>query len=106
MRQLTPLQESMEFAVEQRRRQRLVDTLQHIRRQRAADRVSLPVARDIGQPSLFDLPAGVCLAPGNLQVVFKEPEELLAKLYQLAQSAAQDFEEFCRIAACRGAAAG
>lgn len=99
LRQLAPLEDSMEFAVEQRRRQRLLATLEQIRRQRAGAQVSLPVAGDACACAIFDLPAGVHLQPGSLQVKFGQPEELLAKLYQLAQAAAQDFESFRMIAA-------
>jgi hypothetical protein len=97
LRQLVPLEESMEFAREQHRRQRLLESLEQIRRHRAAARVRLPVAATAYAGALCALPPGVCLQPGSLQVEFGEPEDLLAKLYQLAQAVAQDFDGFRRI---------
>lgn len=97
LRQLAPLQASMEFALEKHRRQRLVAELEKIRRQRAALRVILPLAIDEHLCTMLQLPPGVRLLPGCLQVEFGQPEELLARLYQLAQVAAQDFDGFRRI---------
>ena len=43
---------------------------------------------------LDKLPDGVALGPGRLTVEFEGAEDLLAKLYELAQTVAGDFEEF------------
>ena len=94
LRQLEPFQNSAEFVMEQRRRQRLSETLEETRRHRAAARVTLPVARDANLRTMLDLPPGVRLQPGSLRVEFGEAEDLLAKLFELAQAAARDFDGF------------
>jgi hypothetical protein len=97
LRQLEPLQNSAELIREQRRRQRLSETLEDTRRHRAAARVILPVERDTGPRTMLDLPQGVRLQPGSLSVEFGEAEDLLAKLFELAQAAAHDFDGFRRM---------
>jgi hypothetical protein len=97
LRQLEPLQNSAELIREQRRRQCLSETLEETRRHRAAARVILPVERDTGPRTMLDLPQGVHLQPGSLWVGFGEAEDLLAKLFELAQAAAHDFDGFRRM---------
>jgi hypothetical protein len=97
LRQLEPFQNGAEWRLEQRRRQRLGETLEQIRRHRAAARVILPVAVDANRRTLLDLPPGVHLQPGSLTVEFGRAEELLARLFELAQAAAHDFDGFRRM---------
>lgn len=66
VRQLEALEAGAEFAIEQARRQRLLDTLEKVRRQRAAAAVHIPVPADVAERSAADLPAGICLEPGSL----------------------------------------
>jgi hypothetical protein len=94
IRQLEPLVDSAEFVMEHRRRQRLTEELEKIRRYRTAARVSIPVSADVVDHRMSDLPSGVQLQPGHLQVEFGKVEELLAKLFELSQAAANDFETF------------
>ena len=94
LEQLEPLQASAEFVIEHRRRQRLIESLEKVRRFRAAAQVSIPVEAGAGNRTLLDLPAGVRLQPGSLRVDFDQAEDLLAKLFELAQAAANDFERF------------
>jgi hypothetical protein len=92
IRQLEPVEAGAEFVMEQRRRQRLIDSLEQVRRHRAAASVSIAVAlppRDIAR-----LPEGICLQPGFLNITFDGAEDLLRKLYSIAQAAANDFEAF------------
>jgi hypothetical protein len=105
--QLAPLEASAEFAVEQRRRQRLVESLEKLRRSQAGARVVIPV--EAGSQTGAVLPAGVQLEPGMLCVHFDEVTDLLAKLYGVAQAAAGDFEAFraaAEKASCPGSALG
>ncbi len=89
--------ESPEFTREQRRKQRLTGTLEKLRKYRRAAAVSLPVpAAALTQPAA-DLPAGVSLAPGELRVEFGSAEQLLAKLFELAQAAAHDYQRFQQV---------
>ena len=83
--------------MEQCRRQRLSETLDQTRRHRTAAQVTLPVAQDACRRTMLDLPAGVLLQPGRLTVEFTQAEDLLARLFELSQVAAQDFDGFRRI---------
>jgi len=94
MGQLGPLQAGAEFAMEARRKQRLTEALEKIRRHRAGARVVLPVEAGGLAGQFGDLPDGVQLAPGSLHVEFRKAEELLAKLFELSKAAANDFEAF------------
>jgi len=60
--QLAPIQAGAEFALEAKRKQRLTEVLERVRRHRAGARVVLPA------------------------------EELLTKLFELSKAAANDFE--------------
>lgn len=97
VRQLEALEAGAEFAIEHGRRQRLVDSLEKVRRHRAAAAVRIPVAAGAAEPSMAGLPPGICLRPGSLTVEFGQADDLLAKLFVLAQAAAQDFDGFRRM---------
>ena len=84
-----------EFDRESRRRERLDHAVDEIRRYQAAARVKLPVPADVQNRKLADLSAGVALGPGHLHVEFSGAEELLGKLYELAQAASNDYDRFC-----------
>jgi hypothetical protein len=94
LRQLEPLEASAEFALEQQRRQRLVDVLERLRRSRAGARVLIPVNTAADDAVGAGLPAGVQLERGCLRIQFENVEELLRKLYELSQAAANDFPRF------------
>ena len=98
--QLEPLQAGAEFVMEERRRQRLSEALEKVRRHRAAARVRIPVEPGLLDRRLSDLPEGIHLQPGSLRVDFCKAEDLLAKLFELSKAAANDFKAF------RGAAEG
>ena len=68
--------------------------IDQLRRHQAAARVSIPVPPDVYNRRVKDLSAGVALEPGHLHVAFSGAEELLGKLYELAQVASNDFERF------------
>jgi hypothetical protein len=87
---LAPLEASAEFALEQRRRQRLLESLEKVRRARAGARVTIAVAPVC--PSA--LPEGVELNRGSMHITFSDVPDLLSKLWATAQAAAIDFEGF------------
>jgi hypothetical protein len=87
---LAPLEASAEFALEQRRRQRLVESLEKIRRARAGARVTIAVS----PVNHGALPDGVQLDPGSMHITFTDVQDLLTKLYATAQAAAMDFASF------------
>ncbi len=91
---LEAIRDGQEFTYEQRRRVRLVETLEKARRHRAGAGVRLPVPAGALSSKMADLAAGVRLEPGRLTVDFASPEDLLAKLFGLAQAAANDWERF------------
>jgi len=59
--------------------------------------VRIPVAAEGAERSMASLPPGICLRPGSLTVEFGQAEDLLSKLFVLAQAAAQDFDGFRRM---------
>jgi len=98
--QLAPLEASADFALEHHRRQRLVESLDKLRRSRAGTSVVIRV--EAGTRNGAGLPAGVQFEPGLLRVAFDDVRDLLAKLYGVSRAAAADFESFR--AAAEGAA--
>jgi hypothetical protein len=91
LRQLEPIEASTEFALEHHRRQRLVESLENLRRLRTNARVTIAVDP---QHNRAQLPEYVYLERGTLWMEFEGVQDLLAKLYQLSQMAAADFEAF------------
>ena len=92
MKQLRRIHASPDFAFEFRRREKLVNKLEELRRQRAANQVKILV-EEAPEP-VAGLPEGVALTRGRLTIDFASPEELLRKLYELSQAIAADFEQF------------
>ena len=82
-----------EFELEIRRKQRLGQAVDELRLNQAATAVRIPV-RPEPACRIADLPADVALEPGQLRVDFCGTEDLLSKLYELSQAAAQDFDRF------------
>src|ERR1700691_807798 len=92
--QLEQIRDSPDFKVEWRRKERLTERLDAIRRLQAGARVAIAVEPETGRRRLPDLPPGVGLSPGELHIQFQSSEELLSKLFALAQAIANDFEAF------------
>jgi hypothetical protein len=86
------------FDAETHRRERLSQIVVEARRLRAGAEVVLPVSPDALDRHMNDLPSGVRLEAGCLTVWFDRPEELLAKLFELAKAAQNDYEAFCAAA--------
>jgi hypothetical protein len=81
------------FQGEIARRARLLEGLDHTRRQLAAGRVRIPVETRAG---VENLPAGLEFRPGQLLIQFDDAQDLAAKLFQIAQSMQNDWEAFAR----------
>jgi hypothetical protein len=92
--QLRGLLESDDFQSESRRRERLDHKIDQLRRHQAAARVRIPVEPNVQERNVAGLSAGVALEAGHLHIEFSGTEELLAKLYELSQAAANDFDRF------------
>ena len=93
IRQLDQIGAGEDLAYQQRRRQRVVAALERARRYRQAAAVKIPL-RPQAPYRVEGLATGIELRPGRLRVKFAGAEELLSKLYELAQTAAQDFDRF------------
>lgn len=90
IRVLEALEAGAEFGREQQRKARLAESLNRLSRYRAAASVRIPVA----PVEAAALPNGVAFAGGRMTVEFAGAEDLLGKLYALAQAAARDFQAF------------
>lgn len=88
--QLEAIGAGTEVERERRRKARLAEKIDHLLRYRAAAAVRIPV---LPIPA-GELPAGITFGGGRLIVEFSTVEDLLSKLYGLAQRAAQEFESF------------
>ena len=95
--QLREMLDAPEFTREQHRKQRLTGALEKLRKHRLAAQVSLSVAAEALGRKIADLPAGISLSPGLLRVEFQSAEELLEKLFELAQAAANDYQRFQQV---------
>lgn len=92
--QLEQIRDGPDFQMEWRRKERLAERLDAIRRLQTGARVAIPVEPEALRKRLPDLPAGVSLSAGALYIQFQSPEELLSKLFTLAQAIANDYEAF------------
>jgi hypothetical protein len=92
--QLEQIRDSADYKMEWQRKERLAERLEAMRRLQAGARVAILVEPQILSQRLPDLPAGVGLNPGELHIQFESPEELLSKLFALAQAIANDYEAF------------
>ena len=82
------------FQWETSRRARLVEDLDRTRRQLAARRVRIPAAADVRDRSIRELGGGIELRPGELRIEFYGAEDLAAKLIELSQAMANDWQKF------------
>ena len=92
--QLEQIRDSPDFKMEWRRKERLADKLDVIRRLQTGARVAIAVEPETLCQRLPDLPAGVSLSAGALHIQFQSPEELLSQLFALAQAIANYYEAF------------
>ena len=92
---LRRLSEGEEFDWERRRKERLDGAIDRLRRYQTAARVRIPVPADVFSRKLADLPTGVAIAPGQLHIAFSGTEDLLTKLFEIAQAASNDYDRFC-----------
>ena len=84
------------FQWEMSRRARLLEHLERTRRQLAARRVRIPAAADVRDRSVRELAGGIELRPGELHIQFYGVEDLAAKLFELSQAMANDWNAFAR----------
>jgi hypothetical protein len=94
IRNLQQLTEGEDFQAERQRKKRLDETLDEFRAFQSAARVKIPVRADMTQQKMAGLSPAVGLEPGHLHIEFSGAEDLLSKLYELSQAAANDFDRF------------
>ena len=82
------------FQWEMRRRARLVEDLDRTRRDLAARRVTIPAAADVRNRRVCELSGNIELRPGELRIRFYGAEDLAAKLFELSQAMANDWQAF------------
>ncbi|MCC7498587.1 MAG: hypothetical protein IT160_13480 [Bryobacterales bacterium] len=83
--------EGGEFFHERRRRSRVGAALQSLASAAKARQVVVPVNSSVYDTTLASLPAGVSLDAGRLTVEFASPEELVGKLFAVAQALVNDY---------------
>ena len=84
------------FQWELSRRTRVADSLETIRKQAAARRVRVPAAADVHDRRVCDLPKGIELRPGEVRIQFDGAEDLAAKLFELSQAMANEWDAFAK----------
>jgi len=84
------------FQWEVNRRARVVEELDRTRRQLPARRVRIPAAPDVQDRRVRDLSGDIALKPGELRIEFFGAEDLAAKLFELSQAMANDWQAFAR----------
>ena len=83
-----------EYEQEEARHEKLTAALARFQRTRRVQEVRIDVAAEVFDTRMSMLPDTVHLAPGKLEVEFSGCEDLLSKLFTLAQAAINDFDTF------------
>jgi hypothetical protein len=96
--QLDAIAAGDDFQQEAGRRERLAATVESVRRTRESEAVRIPISPAIFATRMATLGDGVQLRPGKLEIEFAGPEDLLRKLFALAQAVANDYAGFERAA--------
>lgn len=94
IRQLEEVAASGDYERESRRRLRLVEELARTRKELAARQVVIQTPADVWSRQMADLPAGIRLERNKLEIEFRDTEDLLRQLMELAQAIANDFSTF------------
>ena len=95
---LERIQRGEEFQYEQRRRNRVAAMYEEAKREYPARQVQIPVTRESLGRSLTSLPSDIKLSAGELRIQFSGAEDLAAKLFELSQAMAHDWDGFARAA--------
>jgi hypothetical protein len=97
LQQLEKIRDGDRFQRESSRRERVAGSIATLRKHAAASRVQIPVEQKAHQAVLETLPAGIHLKHNRLEVDFKSAEDLLAKLFHLAQAVSNDWDRFSEL---------
>jgi hypothetical protein len=82
------------FQWETNRRARVVEDLDRTRRQLSARRVVISAGPEVREREVASLGRGIELRLGELHIRFNGAEDLAAKLFELSQAMANDWEAF------------
>jgi hypothetical protein len=80
------------------RRERVSAEIERVQRTRRSEAVRIPVTPDVFDTRMRALAPDVQLRPGKLEIEFAGAEDLLRKLFGLAQAVANDYGNFERAA--------
>src|SRR5579883_124371 len=83
-----------EFELEERRRSRVLESLEAARKIQAARRVRIAAAAEVRDLEMARLPGGIHLQPGELRIEFAGAEDLLRRLLELSQAIMNDYARF------------
>jgi hypothetical protein len=83
-----------DYSHEKRRWVKLSDELDRSRHELQARAVVIPAPQETWRHHLQDLPSGIQIHPGKLEITFQGTVELLQSLLELAQAISNDFEKF------------
>jgi hypothetical protein len=98
MEQLDSLGAGDECQREIARRERVSVAIEKIQRTRQSEAVRIPVSPDVFDSRMRSLGPDVQLRPGKLEIEFAGSEDLLRKLFGLAQAVSNDYANFERAA--------
>lgn len=79
---------------EQRRHERVGQHLDRYRKEQHARTRKIQVPSTVAATRIASLPPGVSILPGTLSIGFASAEDLLAKLFALAQAISNDYAAF------------
>jgi hypothetical protein len=86
-----------EAQYERRRRQKLAQVLEGLRREALAQpKVLVEAPTAVLSQQFANLPDGVSISPGAISIIFSSPNEALQRLLALAMAIGNDFNEFER----------
>jgi hypothetical protein len=85
-----------DFEREVSRRTRVAESLEVLRKHATARCVRVPIAADAHERTFSDLAPGIQLGPGELRIQFHGAEDLAAKLFELSQAMANDWDSLVR----------
>ena len=89
--------ESARFQREVSRRARVSESLETVRKLLAARLLRVPAAADVRERMVRDLAPAIELRPGELRIQSSGAEDLAAKLFELSQAMANDWQAFQKL---------
>jgi hypothetical protein len=81
---------------ERKRRKRVGEAIARAQSDLAARQVPIRVPRETAFQTIAGLSSEISLRPGELRIEFRDAEDLLSKLFELAKAIGNDFEGFNR----------